>query len=477
VRRDDSISRRSFLSAALAAPAVLRAATRDKEIAIADVSFGYQDFLYRTPLKFGGTVVDRVTLLNVNCVIRTRSGKTAKGFGSMPLGNVWSYPSKTMPYDRTLAAMKELSARIAAITKSCAEYGHPIDLNTLLEPHYLEAATEVSKQQQLDQAVPKLCTLVTASPFDAAVHDAFGKLNGRSTYQTYGPDLMPRDLSQYIGTEFKGETLDRYVERQPKATMPLYHLVGAVDPVVASDIRQRINDGLPETLPEWIDYNGLTNIKIKLNGDDLNWDVNRVLHVEGAAAEAQAKRGVTRWVYSLDFNEKAQNVDYVLAFISQVKEKSPAAFGRIQYIEQPTKRDLKADRANVMRRVSAIVPVVIDESLTGQDMLMLAREMGYTGAALKACKGQSQAMLMAAVAQKYKMFLCVQDLTCPGASLIHSAGLAAHVPGVAAIEANARQYVPAANKDWAAKFPGIFVITDGRMKTGVLDRPGLSAVA
>ena len=81
---------------------------------------------------------------------------------------------------------------------------------------------------------------------------------------------------------------------------------------------------------------------------------------------------------------------------------------------------------------------------------------------------------MAAAAQKYGMFLCVQDLTCPGASLIHSAGLAAHVPGVAAIEANARQYVPAANQDWAAKFPGIFVVKDGQMKTGVLDRPGLS---
>jgi phosphoribosylcarboxyaminoimidazole (NCAIR) mutase len=107
---------------------------------------------------------------------------------------------------------------------------------------------------------------------------------------------------------------------------------------------------------------------------------------------------------------------------------------------------------------------------------MLAREMGYTGAALKACKQQSQALLMAAAAQKYKMFLCVQDLTCPGASLIHSAGLAAHVPGVAAIEANARQYVPAANKPWEARFPGIFRVTSGYMETGVLNRPGLSAV-
>ena len=40
------------------------------------------------------------------------------------------------------------------------------------------------------------------------------------------------------------------------------------------------------------------------------------------------------------------------------------------------------------------------------------------------------------------MFLCVQDLTCPGSSFIHSASLAAHIPGVAAIEANSRQYCP-----------------------------------
>ncbi len=85
------------------------------------------------------------------------------------------------------------------------------------------------------------------------------------------------------------------------------------------------------------------------------------------------------------------------------------------------------------------------------------------------------ALLMAAAARKYNLFLCVQDLTCPGASLIHSAGLAAHVPGVAAIEANARQFVPAANAGWTDRFPGIFVIKDGMMRTGTLTGPGLSA--
>ena len=74
-----------------------------------------------------------------------------------------------------------------------------------------------------------------------------------------------------------------------------------------------------------------------------------------------------------------------------------------------------------MHEAAKLRPVVIDESLTDQEMLMLSREMGYSGAALKACKGQAQALLMAARPEA-EMFLCVQDLTCPGASLIHSAG-------------------------------------------------------
>jgi len=85
--------------------------------------------------------------------------------------------------------------------------------------------------------------------------------------------------------------------------------------------------------------------------------------------------------------------------------------------------------------------------------------------------------LMAAAAQKYKMFLTVQDLTCPGASLIHSVGIAARVPGVAGVEANSRQYMPAANIPWEKRFPGLFVVKDGTMQTGSLTGKGLGAVA
>ena len=464
--------RRQFLGAVALGPFAI-AAPRASDIRIAEVRHGYQDYTYRTPYKFGGRVVDRVTLLNVRCRVTTRSGKSAWGFGSMTMGNMWAFPSRTMSYDTTLDAMKALAARVDRITADCDEIGHPLDLAHVLEPAYLKAARELSTSRALDEPIPKLCTLLVASPFDAAMHDAFGKLHGRNVYATYGPDLLPHDLSRYLGAGFRGVRIDRALLRTPLARIPLFHSVGGLDPLEAKDVERPLRDGLPETLPEWIAYSGLRRIKIKLNGEDLAWDVRRTLEIDRIAAEAQAARGVSDWSYCLDFNERCPDVAYVLDCLRRVRDGSPAGFKRILYVEQPTARDLQANRQNVMHEAAKLRPVVIDESLTDLESLLLARDMGYNGVALKACKGQSQAMLMATAAAKYKMFVCVQDLTCPGASLIHSAGISAHVAGVAGIEANARQYVPAANEPWAARFPGIFNVRDGYLRTAGIGGPGL----
>jgi L-alanine-DL-glutamate epimerase-like enolase superfamily enzyme len=454
------------------APAILSAPATD--IQVVEVEPSYQDFNYRAPMKFGGSVVTRVTLLNVRCTVKGRDGKTAHGFGSMPMGNVWSFPSKKLSYDDTLAAMKELSGRISSLTSNHREWGHPVDFSQELEPQYLAAAAEISKR--LAQPIPPLCTLVTASPYDIALHDAYGKIHNRSCFQTLGPQYLHHDLSHYLGAEFRGETLDRYILPDPKPQLPLYHLVSAVDPITNDEVKKRIDDGLPETLPEWIRADGITHIKIKLNGDDRKWDGERVIRVQEATAATERERKVNEYVYSLDFNEKCPNVDYLVSFLQELKSRSPEAYSRIQYIEQPTARDLDANPQNDVHAASKLIPVVIDESLTGREAFLTALRMGYSGAALKACKGLSQSFLMAALGQKRKVFLCVQDLTCPGASLVSSVSLAAHVPTVKAIEANAREYVPAANEGWAKKFPGIFNVKDGMVRTGDIKGPGLGIV-
>ena len=104
-------SRRAFLGSLLAAAPAIHAQTMSTDVRIKELSTSTEDFLYRTPIKFGGTEVDRVTLLNVKVTLESRAGKTAQGFGSMPMGNVWSFPSKTLRYDETLGAMRTPSAQ------------------------------------------------------------------------------------------------------------------------------------------------------------------------------------------------------------------------------------------------------------------------------------------------------------------------------------------------------------------------------
>jgi len=463
-----SVTRRQFL----AMPAFL-ATPRPTDSRVEEVRIEFADYLYRAPYKFGGREVDRVTMLNVHCRISNKAGRSAQGFAAMPLGNVWSFPAPDIPYDTTLAAMKSLAAKVAHLTQSFTEYAHPLDINHALEPEYLKAAAETSREMQLARPIPKLCTLVTASPVDAALHDAFGRLHGRNSFTVCGREFVRFDLSHYLNGDFRGEYLEPYILSTPAPRIRMYHSVGASDPLTAAEVRKPIGDGLPETLAEWIPFNGITALKIKLNGNDLAWDVDRVAAIDRVTTAAQTARGVSEWLYSLDFNERCPNVEYLLDFDRRLKSKAPGAFARVQYIEQPTARDLAANRGNTMFEAAKLRPVVIDESLTGLDALLLAREMGYTGVALKACKGQSQTLLLAAATQKYKMFRCVQDLTCPGAALVHSVGIACHIPGVAALEANAREYVPAANRGWEKRFPGIFEVRDGWMRTTGLDGPGL----
>ena len=68
-------------------------------------------------------------------------GARVTGFGSMPLGNVWSFPTRTLPYDVTLGAMRGLAGRIERIVAGCAEAAHPMirPAATMLEAARLAA--------------------------------------------------------------------------------------------------------------------------------------------------------------------------------------------------------------------------------------------------------------------------------------------------------------------------------------------------
>ena len=119
---------------------------------------------------------------------------------------------------------------------------------------------------------------------------------------------------------------------------------------------------------------------------------------------------------------------------------------------------------------------MIDESLTDLESLLLAREMGYTGRALKACKGQSQALLMAAAAQKYKMFLLRAGPDLPR-RLADPFGRDRRARPRRRRHRSQRPPIrPRRQQRLGARFPGLFKITDGTMDTSILTGPGLGAV-
>jgi L-alanine-DL-glutamate epimerase-like enolase superfamily enzyme len=445
---------------------------------------------YRTPMKFGGRVVKDVTVLTARCDVELRSGlrtfrregvveqldsvhrKSEKGgMGSMTMGVAWAWPHTTLTDDVKLNVLLTLAGRLADELNECHDTGHPLEICEAIVERRDRLAAEVATGFGLVEPIPALAVLLAASPIEAALFDAQGKAMGVSSFQLLGKDCVSSDLSRYLGPEYSGRYLNQYISATPADSMPLYHLVGALDPLDQQDVKNPVADGLPETLGEWIRRDGLSHLKIKLAGDSLSWDVNRVLGVQ-RVAQTYGKAGQT-WAYSLDFNERCESADYVIEMLDEIAQRCPEAYRSIQYIEQPTHRELFKNPQNLMHRVAERLPVVIDESLVDLASLRLAIEQGYSGVALKACKGHSEALLMAAVAKQDNLYLCVQDLTCVGISLLHSASLAAHIPGVAAIESNGRQYCPAANASWTDAFPGMFDVHDGRLPTSCLAGPGL----
>ena len=127
----------------------------------------------------------------------------------------------------------------------------------------------------------------------------------------------------------------------PRPRTLVFHSVGASDPLEPVDVTRRLEDGLPNTLEEWIARDGLVAFKIKLNGGHLDADLERMVRIDRVVSRAQELRRVGDWKYLLDFNEGCPDVAYLIEFLRRVREATAAGFDRILYIEQPTARDLK----------------------------------------------------------------------------------------------------------------------------------------
>jgi len=432
----------------------------------------------RLPLKFGHETLTSVTCARVALRVVDREGNLAEGWGETPLSVQWVWPSP-LPYEQRHQALKGFCRRLASAWAAFEQPGHPLEIGCDFQEHVLPKVLDEFNQQNAGPGassapswMPRLAALVCNSPFDIALHDAFGNLAGRPVYETYNADCLGVDLARFLEpapdapVSFRGLYPADFLVARPPRRLRAWHLVGGLDALEASELTgSEPDDGLPVTLADWIRRDGLKCLKVKLRGNDAAWDYERLVRVGRLAIAGEAE-----WL-SADFNCTVQEPAYVNEILDRLRDEQPRLFGMILYVEQPFPYELERHPIDA-HSVSARKPLFLDESAHDWRMVRLGRQLGWTGVALKTCKTQTGAVLSACWAKAHGLGLMVQDLTNPMLAQIPHALLAAHFGTIMGIETNAMQFYPAASAPEAKVHPGLYQRRQGAIDLCTVRGPG-----
>lgn len=444
------------------------------DIRVKSLDVYYTPCVARTPLKFGAVVVSSGDLCKVKATVENGRGEIAEGWGAIFTMDFWGWPDPTLDHDAKVAAMKEVVQGYCELVLAYPSPAHPIALFHDLEDDLRRLNREVCARCNLSPPQPFLGALVCASPADAALHDAFGNVNGIDVYDGYGVEFMSDDLSRWLGPEFQGKWPSRYIRESYQPRVPIFHLCGGLDKLTRDELDDTDpQDGLPNCLQDWVAAQGMYCLKVKLRGSDLDWDVERTLRVYDVGRAELDRLGIQPLHITVDTNEQCDSPQYMIEMLHRIRERSPECYERILYLEQPTERDLTAHRHD-MRELSALKPVIVDESLADVESLELALELGWSGIALKSCKCQSADAIFWSKAAEMGIPYSVQDLTNPSLALMHSVGLGARLHTIMGVEANSRQFFPASTQEAEKRVhQGIFEVERGEADTRSLVGTGL----
>lgn len=425
------------------------------------------------PLKFGTEILSSVTCARVKVTVQNKLGEQSHGWGETPLSVQWVWPSNT-EYSIRYDSLLEFCEFIKIRWESFDYFGHCIEIgHELIMKDLPQALKQFNLGTKVDsEPMPWLAALVCASPFDIAIHDAFGMVNNVPIYHAYGKEFLSSDLASFLDpaedseVQFNGRHPSDFLELNPPSEIPVWHLVGGLDPLEQEDLTGgEPNDGYPVYLREWIERDGLNCLKIKLRGNDAEWDYERLVRI-GTISQDLGVQYLTT-----DFNCTVTDPAYVNDILDRLELEELETFRRILYVEQPFPYDLEENRIAV-HSVAERKPLFMDESAHDWKHVCLGRELGWTGVALKTCKTQTGALLSLCWARAHGMDLMVQDLTNPMLAQIPHVLLGAHAGTIMGVESNGMQFYPNASLKEAKLHPGVYQRNRGMLDISTIKGNG-----
>lgn len=448
----------------------------------------------RLPFRFGVITLTACPQAFARVRIARADGRSAWGVAAEMLAPKWFDKNLALSNDDNFNQLRDVLKRARAAYLSdnnpTSAFGH-------FARHYgahLAAASKRGYNPLLANYGPAL--------LDRAVLDALCRALGISFYAALRGNVPGIGVGC---AAFAGHDFDSFLAGlRPAATIAARHTVGMADAITAAELKERVGDGLPETLEEVLQVYGHHYFKLKVSGD-ITADLARL----GAIA-AVLDRLPEPYFVTLDGNEQYPDARGVAALMTAMREGGGRGEGMpnraplrrlhdsILFIEQPIARSLALDVD--LRDVTLGKPVIIDESDGELDSFVQARARGYAGVSSKTCKGIYKSILNAARCAAWnaglatpQYFMSAEDLTTQAGVSVQQDMALANLLGIKHVERNGHHYVngmSALSADEQQRFldahPDLYErsdgavrlkIRDGRIALGSLDCAGYASAA
>ncbi|MDA3811312.1 MAG: mandelate racemase/muconate lactonizing enzyme family protein [Spirochaetaceae bacterium] len=413
---------------------------------------------FMLPLSFGKqsiTVLDRLRIC-IHMVFSNDVSQTVVGWGEVPLNYPWFWPD--MPEGDPNTILETIINELLNIWIQKGSIEHPLITGYDVLKHDLpELGRKLT--EQLGFEVPELSIEVINSAFDLALYDAYGKLNNRPVYSLFDKDCLPVPIDSFfsdcpeVASSLKNVNITTLLNSPVPSRLKVWHMVG-------------INDSIEKKkLESWLNSGGIKRIKIKLSGDNLDWDLQRLIEIGRRIEEFDIE------AVSIDYNGPASECWWLIDFLDKIERKDMKLYRLIQYIEQPLKPGILGD-LNQINKLTERKPLIVDEGAGSWQKLHQYYNAGWSGIALKICKSQTSSLLMAILSRISGKLCTVMDLTNPSLAQIAHVQLAAFLSDRRELESNSMQFCPEASIFEQKIHKGVFTRKDGFLDLNSIQGPG-----
>lgn len=407
-----------------------------QHIKVVDGRIGINNAFARMPFRFGVVTIEAVAnaTLELDVLI---NGKYVKGYASDLLAYKW--------FDKRADKTPEDNVTdLLWVVQTALDTAKNID-----------AGTVFSIWKQLDDEIHRLAIEADfnhlgasfgVSMIERAMIDALGRATGQSFFQLVQANslaLQPATIFPELGAL----SLVDILPKAPLNSIALRHTVGLVDPITKADMspQTHVNDGLPETLQDYIETENLSYLKIKVGGNS-EADLDRL-----QAIADLMERYDRRFYTTLDGNEQYKNIADFAALMDIVRSRPSLQklYNSIMFIEQPLDRAVALSQPLDQAGMNIIgKPLLIDEADGWTTAYKQAIELGYHGVSHKNCKGVIRSLLNAMLVHHHNekpestthYFQSAEDLTCLPVVSLHADLAVAATLGISHAERNGHHY-------------------------------------